>query len=310
MSFCSLSRRLPLIHALSSNNCDMEEDDEDRERLVLVVHHHQLHHLVPHLSCLLITTVFITTVHQHSAMLEPPRSSPPFINTAPCWRRALVQPRDVNYDVGGVENVIRWFAVGEIEIHGGTLVFLVIKSSDPFRVLNISKGEGYSVKSRASLVLLLWKRRIGDCGVQRWTLVLAVLYIYIRIRKMRGVSLPSSWVSRRFGVLGSLYFILCGVLDTVSLPSSWVSRRTPFSERGRRVLQFAGLWRGALSSGYQYIRNCDLLIAIIKVSITITYELKFSGLLFLVVVIMTQSQLVSLLERLGMGRTVREITSI
>lgn len=71
-----------------------------------------------------------------------------------------------------------------------------------------------------------------------------------------------------------------------------------------------GLWRGALSSGYQYIRNCDLLIAIIKVSITITYELKFSGLLFLVVVIMTQSQLVSLLERLGMGRTVREITSI
>ncbi|CAG7870296.1 unnamed protein product, partial [Brassica rapa] len=51
---------------------------------------------------------------------EPPRSSPPFINTAPCSRRALVQPRDVNYDVGGVENVIRWFAVGEIEIHGGT----------------------------------------------------------------------------------------------------------------------------------------------------------------------------------------------
>uniref|UniRef100_M4F5L2 Uncharacterized protein n=1 Tax=Brassica campestris TaxID=3711 RepID=M4F5L2_BRACM len=135
---------------------------------------------------------------------EPPRSSPPFINTTPCWTRALVQPRDVKYDIGD------GFVVGEIEIHGGTLVFLVIKSSDPFRVLNISKG----------------------------------------------------------------------------------------------------LWRGALSSGYQYIRNCDLLIAIIKVSITITYELKFSGLLFLVVVIMTQSQLVSLLERLGMGRTVREITSI
>lgn len=37
MSFCSLSRRLPLLHALPSSNCDMEEDDEDRERLVSVV---------------------------------------------------------------------------------------------------------------------------------------------------------------------------------------------------------------------------------------------------------------------------------
>ncbi|CDY21782.1 BnaA06g20510D [Brassica napus] len=88
---------------------------------------------------------------------SPPCSSPPFINTAPCWRRALVQPRDVRYNTGGVENVIRFIVYSR-----RTLVFLVIKSSDPFRVLNIGKGEGYSVKSRASLVLLLWKRDMGN----------------------------------------------------------------------------------------------------------------------------------------------------
>ena len=42
---------------------------------------------------------------------EPPRSSPPFINTTPCWTRALVQPRDVKYDIGGVENVIRFIVL-------------------------------------------------------------------------------------------------------------------------------------------------------------------------------------------------------